>query len=92
MRRRLGHREICFKLRATIFIITVNRRKKGGRAIMEVVCLGLSCVDVLVRGFDRMTAFQGEIREVESIKLGVGGDAVNQAMTLSRLGVSAKLV
>ena len=59
---------------------------------MEVVCLGLSCVDVLVRGFDRETAFQGEICEVESIKLGVGCDAVNQAMTLSRLGVGAKLV
>jgi sugar/nucleoside kinase (ribokinase family) len=59
---------------------------------MEVVCLGLSCVDVLVRGFDRMTAFRDEICEVESIKLGVGGDAVNQAMTLSRLGVGAKLV
>ena len=59
---------------------------------MEVVCLGLYCVDVLVRGFDGMTAFRGEICEVESIKLGVGGDAVNQAMTLSRLGVRAKLV
>jgi sugar/nucleoside kinase (ribokinase family) len=39
-----------------------------------------------------MTTFQEEICEVESIKLGVGGDAVNQAMTLSRLGVGAKLV
>ena len=59
---------------------------------MEVVCLGLSCVDVLVRGFDKTAAFRGEICEVESIRLGVGGDAVNQAMTLSRLGVDAKLV
>ena len=58
----------------------------------EVTCYGISCADVLLRGLDLQTPFTEERRLVEGIAMGVGGDATNQAMILSRLGASVKLV
>jgi sugar/nucleoside kinase (ribokinase family) len=49
-------------------------------------------VDVLVRGFEPDRAFEREMTDVEGITLAVGGDAVNQAIALTRLGLDAKLI
>lgn len=51
----------------------------------EIICVGMSTVDVWVQGFDAAPS-TGGVAFVDGIGMGVGGDAVNQAMTLSRLG------
>jgi sugar/nucleoside kinase (ribokinase family) len=58
----------------------------------DVVCAGQSCVDVLVRGLDASGAFRTEISEAETIKMEVGGDAVNQSIVTAKLGLKSKLV
>lgn len=58
----------------------------------DVTCYGISCADVLIRGFDMSTPFKNEMRFAEQVSIGVGGDATNQAIVLSRLGASVKLV
>ena len=58
----------------------------------DVTCYGVSCADVLIRGFDIHTPFVDEIRLVDKVAMGVGGDATNQAIVLSKLGASVKLV
>jgi len=59
--------------------------------VSGVVCLGITCADVLVRGLDT-ARFTGERQKVDQVELGAGGDAANQAIVLARLGVSVKLV
>jgi sugar/nucleoside kinase (ribokinase family) len=58
----------------------------------DVVCIGSSCVDVLVRGVDLSAPFTGESKQAREVLLSVGGDATNQAIVLQKLGVSVKLV
>lgn len=58
----------------------------------DVVCVGSSCVDVLVRGVDLSTPFTGETKQAREVMLNVGGDATNQAIVLHRLGVSVELL
>ena len=52
---------------------------------MEAICLGMAVVDVLVKG---VTEFPrgGSTVFVERVGMSAGGDAVNQAITLSKLG------
>lgn len=58
----------------------------------EVICVGIGCVDVLIRGVDLAAPFCGEAKKCEKVSLSVGGDAVNQAIVLNRLGVDVELM
>lgn len=58
----------------------------------DVLCVGIGCLDVLVRGADMALPFQGEAKKCECVALEIGGDAINQAVALRRLGVDAGLV
>lgn len=55
---------------------------------IEVVCMGLSSVDVSVRGHLKETFFTQSCTQADSVSICVGGDAINQAQTLARLGHS----
>ena len=57
----------------------------------NVVCIGLTVADILVRP----VAFEFQKRDtsfVDEINYAVGGDAFNEAYTLTRLGVPVKLI
>ena len=58
----------------------------------DVMCIGISCADVLIQGADLSTPFESESKPAENVSIYVGGDAANQAIILSRMGVSVKLV
>jgi sugar/nucleoside kinase (ribokinase family) len=49
-------------------------------------------MDVLIKGADLSTPFEKETKKARSIVIGAGGDATNQSMVLSRLGVKSRLV
>ena len=56
-----------------------------GAAEFDVVCAGHAVVDVLIRGdFDSMFEHDGEL---EQAVISVGGDALNEAVVLSKLGL-----
>lgn len=57
----------------------------------EIVCVGMSTVDVWVQGFSAAPS-TGGVAFVDTIGMGVGGDALNQAITLSRLGHATALL
>lgn len=59
---------------------------------VDVVCVGIACADVLIRGVDLSTPWTEESKRCESVVLGVGGDATNQAIVMSRLGVDVSLL
>lgn len=52
----------------------------------DVICMGLCSVDVSVMGADLKLLLGQESMKPRHTRLCVGGDAVNQSMTLSRLG------
>lgn len=52
----------------------------------EVLCVGISCVDVLIKNVDLLTPFIQETKAAEKVTISVGGDAANEAVILSRLG------
>ena len=52
----------------------------------EVICMGLCGVDVSVQGLDSARFFHQESTPALRTRLCAGGDAVNQSMTLARLG------
>jgi sugar/nucleoside kinase (ribokinase family) len=54
-------------------------------ADLEVICAGMVLVDVLVEGIEAMPR-SGETGLVSGVSLATGGDAINQAMALSKLG------
>jgi len=58
----------------------------------DVVCVGTSCVDVLIRGADLSAPFIEETKQAQEVLLSVGGDATNQAIVLQRLGVNVRLL
>jgi sugar/nucleoside kinase (ribokinase family) len=58
----------------------------------DVVCVGQTCMDVLIKGVDLSTPFDKETKRAQSTVIGVGGDATNQSIVLSRLGVKSRLV
>jgi sugar/nucleoside kinase (ribokinase family) len=51
----------------------------------EIVCVGMSTVDVWIQGFTASPP-PGGVSFVDTIGAGVGGDALNQAITLASLG------
>lgn len=56
-----------------------------------VICLGMSCVDVLIRNIRKKNTVD-EDQIADNFSLALGGDALNQCRVLNRLGVPAKLV
>ncbi|MBQ1544974.1 MAG: carbohydrate kinase family protein [Clostridia bacterium] len=56
-----------------------------------IACVGPAIVDVLVRGFDLQARAQG-CNFAESAELVPGGDAVNYAVCLQKLGKEARIV
>lgn len=58
----------------------------------DVVCVGIACADVLIRGVDLSTPFTEESKLANETALGVGGDATNQAIVMSHMGVKVKLL
>lgn len=57
----------------------------------DVVCIGAMVVDLPLGPVDE-NIFQGETTIVEDIQLTTGGDALNEAIILSRLGNSCALI
>ncbi len=58
----------------------------------DVVCIGLSCVDISIVGVDGDKFFRQPLNTADTLKFSVGGDATNEALTLSRLGHKVKLM
>ena len=56
-----------------------------------VLCLGMSCVDVLIRNIRKKNTVD-EDQIADRFSLALGGDALNQCRILNRLGISAKLI
>lgn len=59
--------------------------------IPEAVCIGFSVTDVLARGVSEIK-FGGSTVYVQSVGMAVGGDALNEAMVLAKLGHKAGLI
>lgn len=58
----------------------------------DVVCVGQTCVDVLIKGVDLSVPFERETKRAQATSMCVGGDATNQSIVLSRLGVRSRLM
>ncbi len=58
----------------------------------DVVCVGMSLTDVLIKGVDLQKEVLRETRMAESVNLWVGGDATNEAIVLAHLGIKTKLI
>lgn len=58
----------------------------------DVVCIGQTCVDILMRGFPDQLYFEGERCTVSDIGMNLGGDAANEAMALTAMGYNTALV
>ena len=57
----------------------------------DVICAGLATVD-LIAGILEPEALKRDTTYLETLSLGIGGDAVNQAVVLSRLGCRTGLM
>lgn len=58
----------------------------------DVVCVGMAVTDVLIKGVDLQNKYTYETRMAESVNLWVGGDAANESIVLTKLGVNTKLI
>ncbi len=58
----------------------------------DVICIGLTCADVLIRGIDFSSPFIAETKPAKEVSFHVGGDAANQAIVLSHMGINTELV
>lgn len=59
-----------------------------GKSKSEVLCIGMSTVDILVRGVTNIPR-DGQTDIIESVDLKTGGDALNEAITLANLNHQA---
>ena len=57
----------------------------------EVICAGLATID-LIAGILEPEALKRDTTYLETLSLQIGGDAVNQAVVLSRLGCRTGLM
>jgi sugar/nucleoside kinase (ribokinase family) len=57
----------------------------------DVVCIGLLVADILVKPVDK-AVFEADSTRIQNIGFSPGGDAVNEAITLSALGFDTALV
>ncbi|HCC35275.1 MAG TPA: sugar kinase [Ruminococcaceae bacterium] len=58
----------------------------------EILCIGIACADVLLKGVDFSSGFKDESKPAESVGIDVGGDAANEAIILARLGHDVQLM
>ena len=58
---------------------------------MDIVCMGMALVDSIIKGFDPNPVSASGYRAVSG-SLNVGGEAVNEAMTASKLGMKVSIV
>lgn len=58
----------------------------------DVLCIGIACVDVLIKGADLTASFENESIHADSVTMAVGGDAANEAIVLSNLGHDTQLM
>jgi sugar/nucleoside kinase (ribokinase family) len=56
-----------------------------------VVCVGMALADILIKPVDRRI-LERDVTMVDEISYATGGDAINEAATLARLGVPVKLM
>jgi sugar/nucleoside kinase (ribokinase family) len=69
-------------------------RQTGAFDMAEVICIGMACADVAVRGVDNNRApasVEGRI-PVEGVTITGGGDALNESIVLGRLGHHVQLM
>ena len=68
-------------------------RKEGERMTREtdLLCIGVALVDSIIRGFDPEPASASGYRAASG-SLNVGGEAVNQAVAASKLGLKAEIL
>jgi len=66
-----------------------EERRAGSR--LSVLCVGQLAADILVRPVEGMD-FAGDTRRVEHIELASGGDCLNVAVALKRLGCTVSFV
>ena len=57
----------------------------------EITCIGQALVDCITRGIEPMVEGK-RVHRAKSISLSIGGDAINEAMVLKRLGHDVRLV
>ena len=57
----------------------------------EIICVGMITVDVLVEGLGAMPR-SGETGRVSSVTVAPGGDAINEAVALAKLGNAVGLM
>ena len=46
---------------------------------VDVVCIGMSCADIMIPGVDLSCPLEEEMTPVKQISIYVGGDATNQS-------------
>ncbi len=76
-------------------IIDIYREKFNTRAHMkdiDVVCAGVSCLDITLSGNITPKIFQVDSTPIDRIIVNHGGDALNQAVTASTLGLRTALI
>lgn len=56
----------------------------------DVLCIGIACIDVLLKNVDLLTPFVEETKMAEKVCIGIGGDTANESVILSRLGHKVK--
>jgi len=57
----------------------------------EITCIGQALIDCITKGIGREPEGR-RVQRAESISLSIGGDAINEAMVLKRLGHEVRLV
>ena len=57
----------------------------------DIICTGMALVDSIIKGFDPAPVSASGYR-AESCSLNVGGEAVNEAITISKLGMRAGIL
>lgn len=58
----------------------------------KIVCVGISCMDIIIRDVDLTTPFESETKLAGQMLCGVGGDASNQALVLGKMGADVKIL
>ena len=66
-----------------------NKTERTGK--YDVLCIGTALIDAIVQGFDPEPVSASGYR-AQSCSLNVGGEAVNEVIALSKLGVNAGIL
>lgn len=58
----------------------------------DVLCIGIACMDVLIKNVDLASPFVSETKSAEQVSVSIGGDAANESIILSRLGHNVQIM